>query len=114
MVLRPWPRFILCALVWLPAVLLLILIPLASFLASGWSNRLIAIGLALEIAGAWAGLVRPLAEDSDSLPEWLGGKLFFGATFGFEPDMKTRQMPSIGLSLLLLGFVLQFVSTVFK
>ena len=113
MTLQPWPRFFLCTLVWFPAALLLILIPLASCLASGWSNRLIAIGLALEIAGAWAVLVRPLVEDSDSLPKWLGGKLFFGATYGSEPDMKTRRMPIVGLSLLLLGFTLQFVSVVF-
>ena len=113
MTLQPWPRFILRTLVWLPAALLLIFLALALSFAVGWSNRLIAVGLALEIAGAWAVLVRPLVEDSDTLPKWLGGKLFFGATYGSEPDMKTRRMPSIGLSLLLLGFVLQFIAVVF-
>ncbi len=69
--------------------------------------RLIAIGLAFEMAGAWTVLVRSLVED-------FGQKAWtFSLIYNHEAEKVTTPLPFIGLSLLLLGFVLQFVSVVF-
>ena len=102
--LRQRQLLLLWVLVAAPAALLLILLLLASWLTTGWSIRLIAIGLAFEIAGAWTVLVRSLVEDA----RWA-----FSMIYNDQADKVTGPMPIIGLSLLLLGFAFQFVSVVF-
>ena len=102
--LRRKQLLLLWVLVAAPVALALILLPLASRLTVGWSARLIAIGLVFEIAGAWAVLVRSLVQDAP----WT-----FSHIYTEEAEKLTKPMPIIGLSLLLLGFILQFVSVVF-
>lgn len=96
-----WQRRILWALVLVPVVILGLFVPLASSLTSGWSNRLIALGLAFEIAGAWAIFARPLVEESGF---WL---------IRMEADEKTRPGFYAAAFLLPVGFSLQFISVVF-
>ena len=73
----------------------------AVFATSGWSDRLIAIGLALEIAGALAIILRPLVED-------IGFWMIRG-----EADRITMRVFIGGAASLALGFALQFVAVVF-
>jgi hypothetical protein len=96
-----WQRRVLWALLLSPVVALALFVPLASRLTSEWSTRLTAIGLALEIAGAWAILIRPLVEDSGF---WLIRQ---------EADKKTKLAPIAGIVLILVGFLLQYISVVF-
>ncbi len=105
--LRQRQLLLLWVLVAAPVVLLLILLPLASSLTEGWSVRLIAIGLAFEMAGAWTVLVRSLVADFGQRT-WA-----FSLIYNNEAEKVTTPMPVIGLVLLFLGFALQFVSVVF-
>ncbi len=104
--LRQRQLLLLWVLVAAPAALLLILLLLASWLTTGWSIRLIAIGLAFEIAGAWTVLVRSLVEGYGR-ETWA-----FSIIYNDEADKVTTPMPVIGLSLLVLGFAFQFVAVV--
>ena len=87
-----------------PIIILMAFLPLASCLTSDWSTRLIGIGLAFEIAGAWYILVRPFM---------LEHQLYFGAVGGSESDRMTEWLLTVGPTSLVLGFIIQFVAVVF-
>jgi hypothetical protein len=94
-------RRVLWALVLAPVIVLALFVPLAAWATSDWPTRLIAMGIPLEIAGAWAVFVRPLVEDCGF---WLIRQ---------EADKKTKRAPIVGMVLILVGALLQFVSVVF-
>ncbi len=98
---EPWQRRVLWALVLTPVIALAVCVPLAVWVTSGWSSRLVAIGLAFEIAGAVAILLRPLVEETGF---WLIRR---------EADRRTMRLFIAGILSLALGFLLQFVSVVF-
>ncbi len=94
-------RRILWALVLALVIVLAAGVLVAAFVTSGWSDRLIAIGLALEIAGALAIALRPLVED---IGFWMIRR---------KADRITMRVFIAGTLSLALGFLLQFVSVVF-
>ena len=100
-VTEPWQRRILCALVLTPVIALAVCVPLAVWMTSGWSNRLVAIGLAFEIAGVLAVLNRTTAEELELRMVWT--------------EANRRTLPGYWAASFLLpvGFLLQFISVVF-
>ncbi len=94
-------RRILWALVLAPGVALVAFLLVVVFATLDWSSRLVAIGLAFEIAGAVAILLRPLVED---IGFWFVRR---------EADRITMHVFIAGTGSLALGFLLQFVSVVF-
>lgn len=89
------------AFVSVPVIVLIVGVLIAVFATSGWSDRLIAIGLALEIAGALAILLRPLVED---IGFWFIRR---------DADRRTMRVFIAGTLSLALGFLLQYISVVF-
>ncbi len=98
---EPWQRRILWALVLTPVVALAVFVPLAVCATSDWSSRLVAIGLAFEIAGVLAVLNRTTAEE---LGLWL---------IRDKADRETLIGYWAASALLPVGFILQFVSVSF-
>ena len=98
-----WQRRIVGFLAISPVVALVGFVLAAVLWASGWSNRLVAIGLAFEIAGVLAVLFRTIPEEYQRQ---------FGLV-GREADRWTKHGYLAASFLLPVGFVLQFVSVVF-
>lgn len=100
---EPWQRRIVQFLAIAPVVALVAFVLVAVLWASGWSNRLVAIGLAFEIAGVMAVLYRTIPEEH---------QMQFGMV-GAEADRWTKPGYLAASFLLPVGFVLQFISVVF-
>ncbi len=96
-----WQRRILVALVIAPVIALAAFVPLAVWATSDWPNRLVAIGLAFEIAGVLAVLDRTTAEELELRMVWT------------EAERWTKPGYWAASFLLPVGFVLQFVSVAF-
>ncbi len=96
-----WQRRILLVLVIVPWLVLAPFVPLAVLATSDWSSRLVAIGLAFEIAGVLALLNRTNAEELELRFVWA------------EADRWTKPAFWAASFLLPVGFVLQFVSVAF-
>ncbi len=99
----PWQRPIVGFLAIAPLVALVAFVLMAVLWASGWSNRLVAIGLAFEIAGVLAVLYRTIPEEHP---------MQFGRARR-EADRWTKPGYLAASFLLPVGFVLQFISVVF-
>ena len=94
-------RRVLLLLVAAPVVALVAFVPPAFLLTSGWADRLVAIGLAFEIAGVLAVLDRTTAEELELRFVWT------------EAERWTKPGYWAASMLLPAGFILQFVSVVF-
>ncbi len=96
-----WQRRILRVLVITPWFALAVFVLLAVFATSGWSSRLVAIGLAFEIAGVLAVLNRTTAEELELRMVWN--------------EARRWTLPGYWAASILLpvGFVLQFISVAY-
>ena len=98
--IRNNPKGLACLLVIAQIIALVVFIPLAICGTTGWSDRLVALGLALEIGGVWGLLVPVILQENP---------------FVLVNSTAARvSMPGfwIAVPLLPVGFALQFVSVV--